>query len=141
MKELNNYLANLAVWNVKLHNLHWNVTGPAFVQVHEYLESLYDNVFAQYDSVAELLKMQGEAPMVKMADYLKIATLKEIDGKDFPIPEVLKLVEADMKTMAAMAKDIRAKADQQDNFQVANLMEDYLAGYAKGLWFIAAMQK
>ena len=24
---LNKYVANLAVWNVKLHNLHWNVKG------------------------------------------------------------------------------------------------------------------
>ena len=40
------YLANLAVWNAKLHNLHWNVVGPAFVQVHEFTESLYDEVFA-----------------------------------------------------------------------------------------------
>ena len=34
------YLANLAVWNAKLHNLHWNVVGRAFVQVHEYTEGL-----------------------------------------------------------------------------------------------------
>ena len=26
-KLLNSYIASLLVWNVKLHNIHWNVTG------------------------------------------------------------------------------------------------------------------
>ena len=42
MKKLNTYLANLAVLNIKIHNLHWNIVGSQFVSVHEYLESEYD---------------------------------------------------------------------------------------------------
>lgn len=44
------YLANLAVLNAKLHNLHWNVVGRAFIQVHEYTEGLYDELFEQFDA-------------------------------------------------------------------------------------------
>ena len=51
--KIKTYLANLAVWNVKLHNIHWNVVGPYFVSVHEYTEKLYDEVFEAYDAVAE----------------------------------------------------------------------------------------
>ena len=50
------YLANLAVLNAKLHNLHWNVVGRAFIQVHEYTEGLYDELFEQFDAVAEAMK-------------------------------------------------------------------------------------
>lgn len=141
MNKLNLYLANLALWNAKLHNLHWNVTGHAFVQVHEFTEKLYDEVFEQYDAVAEIQKMQNEMPIVKLSDYLQQATLQEIDAKDFTPAEVLKIVEADMKTMVALASEIRNEAAQKDNFQVANLFEDYLASYAKNLWFIRAMLK
>ena len=42
---LNTYIANIGVGYIKLHNLHWNVVGPQFKAVHEYLESLY-NAFA-----------------------------------------------------------------------------------------------
>ena len=54
MNKLNVYLSNLALWNVKLHNLHWNVTGRTFVQIHEFTEKLYDEVFEQFDAVAEI---------------------------------------------------------------------------------------
>lgn len=141
MNKLNVYLSNLAVLTSKLHNLHWNVTGQAFVQVHEFTEKMYDGTFEQYDAVAEIQKMQGEMPLVKLADYLANATIKEIDAKEFTIAEVLKIIEADTKIMAALAQEIRDEASKQDNFQVANLFEDYLSGYAKNMWFLKAMQK
>lgn len=137
--KLNVYLSNLAVWTAKLHNIHWNVNGLAFVQVHEFTEKLYDETFEQYDAVAEVQKMQGTMPMVKLSDFLKTATIKEIDAKDFTIEEALKLVEADMKTMSALAKEIRDEADDKDDFQVVAMFEDYLAKYAKNLWFLKAM--
>lgn len=141
MNKLNTYLSNLALWNSKLHNLHWNVTGSTFMQVHQFTEKLYDEVFEQYDSVAEVLKMQNEMPLVKLSDFLKNATLKELDAKDFKPEEVLKIVEADMKEMSALAKEIRDAASAADNFQVANLFEDYLASYSKNLWFLRVMLK
>lgn len=110
MNKLNVYLSNLALWNVKLHNLHWNVTGRTFVQIHEFTEKLYDEV-------------------------------SEIEAKDFTADEVLKIVDADMKTMAALAKEIRDEAAEKDDFAVANMFEDYLASYSKKLWFLRAMLK
>ncbi|MBP3516467.1 MAG: DNA starvation/stationary phase protection protein [Alphaproteobacteria bacterium] len=137
--KLNVYLSNLAVWTAKLHNIHWNVNGLAFVQVHEFTEKLYDETFEQYDAVAEVQKMQGTMPMVKLSDFLKTATIKEIDAKDFTIEEALKLVEVDMKTMSALAKEIRDEAVDKGDFQVVAMFEDYLAKYAKNLWFLKAM--
>ena len=137
--KLNVYLSNLAVWTAKLHNIHWNVNGLAFVQVHEFTEKLYDETFEQYDAVADVQKMQGTMPMVKLSDFLKTATIKEIDAKDFTIEEALKLVEADMKTMSALAKEIRDEADDKGDFQFVAMFEDYLAKYAKNLWFLKAM--
>ena len=49
------YLANLAVLNVKWHNIHWNVVGKQFLRVHTYTEELYDQLFEDFDAVAELL--------------------------------------------------------------------------------------
>lgn len=139
--QLNVYLANLAVWTAKLHNIHWNVTGCAFVQVHEFTEKLYDNTFEQYDAVAEVQKMRDEMPLVRLSDFLKIATIQEVDAKDFGIEEALKLVQADMQEMASLAKTIRDEADKKGDFQIVSMFEDYLDGYAKNLWFLKAMLK
>ena len=137
----NVYLANLGLWLVKLHNLHWNVTGKQFVPVHQFTEALYDAVFEQYDAVAEVMKMQDKMPLVRMSQYLEVATLEETDGRDFSVEEVLDMVEADMKTMQALAQQIRDEAAKEDDFQVQGLYEGYLAYYAKQLWFLRAIRK
>ena len=80
-KKLNTYLANLAVWNVKLHNLHWNVTGHYFKPLHEMTESIYDEVFEAFDSVAEIMKMKGEMPLSTMSEYLAVSTIKEVPAE------------------------------------------------------------
>ena len=32
-EKINVYVATLAVWNVKLHNIHWNVEGHLFISL------------------------------------------------------------------------------------------------------------
>jgi len=138
-KTLNVYLSNLAVLNAKLHNLHWNVTGKQFVQIHEFTESLYDDFFTKYDEVAELLKMKGESPLVKLSDYLANATVEEVESKAFSTDEVLQLVEEDLKTMKELSVDIRNEADKEGDFETVAVFEEHVAGYSKNLWFLKAM--
>lgn len=135
---VNKYLANLVIWNVKLHNLHFNVVGAQFVPTHEYLESVYDEAMEYYDAVAELLKMQGEEPVVRISDYVKIASLEEVDGRAFSVKEAYEILQGDFKLMSDLAKEIRSGADEEDNFPLANLMEDHLDYYSKQLWFLRA---
>ncbi len=141
MKKINKYIANLTVWNAKLHNLHWNVTGKSFMPVHEFTEGLYNEVFTQYDDVAESLKMKNEFPVVKLADCLKLATIQELDSKDYSDSEVLKIVEKDMIMMQDLAKEIREEADKKGDFSTVAMFEEYVASYAKNLWFLRAMNK
>jgi starvation-inducible DNA-binding protein len=47
----------------KLHNLHWNVVGPQFKEVHIYLEDLYNECAEKLDEVAETLKQVNEYPL------------------------------------------------------------------------------
>ena len=61
-KNLDIYLANLAVNYIKLHNLHWNVIGKTFKQVHEYLEEVYDETTESLDEIAVYQKMFGVYP-------------------------------------------------------------------------------
>ncbi len=135
------YLANLAVWNAKLHNLHWNVVGGAFVQVHEFTESLYDEVNEQYDAVAEGAKMRGNFPLVRLTEYLEIATIEEIDSRDYPVEEVVDIILADMLKMRDLAEVIRNGAEEQGDYLRVAQFEGYLEKYAKNIWFLKAMQK
>ena len=138
VQEVNKYLANLAIWNVKLHNLHFNVVGSQFVPTHEYLESVYDNAFEYYDAVAEALEMAGEEPVVRISEYLKLATIEELDGRAFSVKEVYEILQADFKLMSDLALKIREEAGEEDNFALSNLMEDHIEYYTKQLWFLRA---
>lgn len=137
--KLNEYLSNLAVLNAKLHNLHWNVKGKQFVQIHEFTESLYESFFGKYDEVAELLKMKEEKPLVKLADYIENASIKESDKDNFTCEEVLNIVQEDLTKMKNLATEIRNEADEDGDFEVVAEFEDHVSGYSKNLWFIKSM--
>lgn len=140
-KKLQTYLSNLAVLNAKLHNIHWNVEGKQFMQVHKFTEELYEDFFEKMDVIAEILKMKEEKPLVKMNDYVENATVKELSAKSFSCEEALKLVEDDLKEMKDLAIKIREEADFSDDFEIVAEMEDHVAEYSQKLWFLRAMQK
>ncbi len=141
VEKVNGYIANIAVSYIKLHNLHWNVIGPDFKPVHEYLETLYDAMAEVLDESAELLKINGQVPLASMQDYLKVATVKELESKDYSTKEALAIVLADMQLLKAQASELRALANEQDQFDIANLAEDNLANYNKTIWFLSVMNK
>ena len=142
MTNLNEYLANLAVINIKFHNLHWNVVGSQFVALHEYLEAEYDKASDRLDEVAELIRMSGEFPVANIKEYLEISTIKEIeDSKEVSIKEALEIVLSDIKLQKELALEIRKEADEADNFPVANAMEDHIEDYNKQIWFVESSLK
>ncbi|WP_072469505.1 Dps family protein [Urinicoccus massiliensis] len=142
MTKLNTYLANLAVLNIKIHNLHWNIVGSQFVSVHEYLESEYDKAGERLDEVAELIRMSGEFPVANLKEYLEISTIQEIEtSKEVSIKEALEIVLSDIKLQKELALEIRKEADEADNFPVANAMEDHIEDYNKQIWFVESSRK
>jgi starvation-inducible DNA-binding protein len=134
------YLSNVSVLITKLHNLHWNVEGKRFMQMHNFTEELYDYFFEMYDEVAELLKMKGEMPLSTMEDYLEAATIEEVEAKAFTPDEVLAIVEDDLKEMKEMAVEIRNQADEDGDFEVVGEFEEHVGDYSKNLWFIRAIR-
>jgi len=140
MKNIQIYLSNLMVLNVKLHNLHWNVEGKQFVQLHEFTEKLYEALFEEYDAVAELLKMRSISPAARLEDYLKLTTIKEVESRKFTQDEVLDIVESDLTQMYELAKEIRNEADAEGDFVIVMSFEEQIAHYQKNLWFLKAIK-
>lgn len=137
--KLNVYLSTVAVMNIKIHNLHWNVIGPQFMVVHKLTEELYKMFQLQFDTVAEIMKMQGGMPMASMQEYLENSAVSEIEAKPYSDMEVIRALDADCDAIIGLAEDIREQADKEDNYLVVNLMEEYLALFAKHSWMIKSM--
>ena len=141
IKMTNAYLANIGVFYIKLHNLHWNVFGTQFKAVHEYLEQNYDYFAGVLDEVAEYIKMENEYPLASLKDYLETANIVELESKDYSIYETLKIVLEDITLLKNQALDLRVFADKIDKFALANMLEEHLKQYDKTTWFINSMLK
>ena len=138
---MNQYVADLAVLNVKFHNLHWNVVGENFEQVHVYLEKLYDDFFLKFDEVAERIKMLGEFPKASLKDYLEITNIKELGLEDVTVKNALEVAQEELKHLKESALAIRKEADKNDDFVTVSLMEDHVGIYDKEIWFIKSALK
>lgn len=136
VKLLNQYLADLNVLNTKLHNMHWNVTGRSFKQVHVFLEELYDDMFEKFDQAAERIKMMEAYPAASVKEYLELAKITELESKDISIEEAFKNVFADITYLKESAMEIRKVADEADDFGTVMILEDHVADYDKSLYFI-----
>ena len=138
---MNQYVADLAVLNVKFHNLHWNVIGERFEQVHVHLEAIYDDLFVKFDEVAERIKMLGEFPKASIREYLEISKVEELNDEDVTIKKVFEIVKAEIAYLKTLSTAIRTEADGNDDFVTVGLMEDHIAGYCKELWFLKSALK
>ena len=139
--QLNGYLANLGVSYIKTHNLHWNVVGPQFKAVHEYLEGIYDGYAGALDEVAELIRMNGELPAASLKEYLALADIEELPSAEVAIPEALAILLADMKHLKAQAAAIRTAANEEDAFEAVAMMEEQIGQYTKNIWFVESMTR
>ncbi len=137
----NKYLADIAVSYIKIHNLHWNVVGPQFKPVHEYLESIYDAYADILDEVAEIIKMNGAFPAASLKEYLAISTVPELANQDIKDKDAIKAVLENIVFLRDEALSIRKAASDEDCFSLANTLEDHIENYNKNIWFLESMLK
>jgi len=137
----NKYLADIAVSYIKIHNLHWNVVGPQFKAVHEFLETIYDAYADILDEVAELIKMNGAYPAASLKEYLALSTVSELGAQDCKIEDAVKALLENLKFLRNEALALRKAASDEDAFALSNTMEDHIGNYDKNIWFLESMLK
>src|SRR5688572_27484363 len=71
---LNGCLANTVVLFVKTLGFHWNVSGPSFVEMHEFFGKQYEQLKESADEIAERIRQLGNKSKCSMAELLKDAT-------------------------------------------------------------------
>ena len=136
---MNAYLSDLVVFYLKLHDLHWNVKGMQFVPVHQYSESRYEDMAEKFDEIAELIIQHGEKPVSSISEYVKNASIKELNKGVYRDEEVIRIIAEDMAQLKAAAEALRLKMAEEDVFDVVAVLEEHIAGYQKELWFLNSM--
>ncbi|WP_127498777.1 Dps family protein [Paenibacillus glycanilyticus] len=79
---LNKQIANWSVLYIKLHNFHWYVKGTQFFTLHVKFQEFYEEAALHVDELAERLLALKGSPVATMAEYLRIASIKEASGSE-----------------------------------------------------------
>jgi len=141
LNKTNKYLADIAVSDIKIHNLHWNVVGPQFKAVHEFLEGIYDSYSEALDEVAEFIKINGAYPAASLKEYLELSDIEELGKEDIKIENAVRLALENQQALREDALSLRAEADKEDCFSLVNLLEDQIEAYNKNIWFLESTLK
>lgn len=136
--ELNVYLSNQSVMNMKLHNLHWFVSGEGFFTAHAKLEELYTIAADLLDNIAELLLSNKMKPVASLKEQLALATVKELEDVNVSSKEAMKIVLADYELLRADAAKIVKLAEADDKQAIIDMMNGHIAEYDKSIWMLNA---
>ena len=136
--KMNEYLANQQVMFIKLHNLHWYVTGKGFFTLHAKLEELYDRTAEVIDEVAERMLMVGASPVASLQGAMKLAKVKELEDKPVSSEDTVKILLKDVQWWIADTKEVLALAEAEGDAGTADMFTGYLGHYEKLQWMLNA---
>ena len=134
-KLMNEQVANLIVFYVKLHNYHWFVKGNQFYRLHELLDDMYVEITNVYDEVAERMLMLEMKPVATIKESLALATIKEATGKETTV-EMVENVLSDYRYLDERFKAVLDAAEAIEDDVTADLMTTVRADFQKHIWMI-----
>lgn len=134
---LNVLLANQHVLYHKMRNFHWNLVGPSFVEVHEFIEKLYTQLASDIDEVAERIQQLGHTAAGSMAEFLTLSTMKEAKGgKKLQYDAIAELVQDNEACAKDLRNTIAAFEEKYDDPGSVDLLTRLLMGHEKSAWML-----
>jgi len=85
---LSGLLADSYTLYLMTHNFHWNVKGPMFNTLHQMFMTQYTEQWGALDLIAERIRALGYPAPGTYKEFVKLASIKEIDG----VPPALDMV-------------------------------------------------
>ncbi len=137
-ERLNTYLADQMVMYIKLHNLHWYVTGRGFFKLHEKFEELYDETAKIIDDIAERILALGEKPVANMKKALELTNTKELTDDFIEADDAIRALKKDVEYWIRDTKAIIELAETEHDVVTADIFTGYLTEYEKLLWMLRA---
>lgn len=137
IEPLNELLADHAVYYQKLRNYHWNVSGPAFFQLHAKFEEMYLASQEHVDSIAERILALGGHPKSTMKAYLESSRISEDDDVP-PAKSMVQHLVADISTLKTNNRKVKALADEHGDDTTVNLLDSIGDAQDMDAWMLRA---
>jgi DNA-binding ferritin-like protein len=104
IEALNTDLADAYVLYHQLHKHHWNVEGAEFLEIHVFLQEVYEDVEDAADELAERLQALGGVPHASMTTLAENAT---VEAEDEDVYDIRTSLENDLEMMGDIIESYR----------------------------------
>ena len=120
------------------HNFHWNVTGPQFNSLHLMFMGQYTEQWNALDIIAERIRALGHPAPGTYKEFVKLASIKEIDGVPKSDDMIRHLVSAQEAT-ARTARKLFALVNDANDQPTAALLTQRLEIHENTAWMLRSL--
>jgi len=120
------------------HNFHWNVTGPHFNSLHQMFMGQYTEQWNALDMIAERIRALGHPAPGTYKEFVKLASIKEVEGVPRATEMIRKLVAAQEATARTARELYPVVADANDQ-PTADLLTQRLEVHEKSAWMLRSL--
>lgn len=139
---LSKLLADEFVFFSKLLNAHFNVEGPDFHSVHEYLDELYHEQLEVVDSVAEYIRYLGHYAPATLKNYLQLTHLTEdYQGKNDSQGYFKDLTEDLDQIIIFIRENIDPLAEKYKAYGASDFITSVMEKHEKTAWMLRSHLK
>lgn len=134
---LGQVLGDQHVLYLKLRNVHWNIVGARFHELHEVFEGQYTGLALAIDAVAERIRKLGGVAPGSMAEMIALSSLQEVKGELLHGDKAIKLILDDHETVIrALRKHIDTIDEDLGDIGTADFLTDLIREHEKAAWML-----
>jgi starvation-inducible DNA-binding protein len=137
-KGLSHLLADSYTLYLMTHNFHWNVTGPMFNTLHLMFMGQYTEQWNALDIIAERIRALGHPAPGTYKEFVKLASIKEVDGVPKATEMIRLLVDAQEAT-ARTARELFPMVDKANDQPTADVLTQRLDVHEKTAWMLRSL--
>jgi len=135
---LSGLLADSYTLYLMTHNFHWNVKGPQFNSLHLMFMGQYTEQWNALDLIAERIRALGFPAPGTYKEFVKLASIKEVEGVPNADDMVRHLVAAQEAT-ARTARKLLPVVAEADDQPTADLLTQRLDVHEKTAWMLRSL--
>lgn len=135
---LSNFLADSYTLYMMTHNFHWNVKGPQFNTLHTMFMTQYTEQWAALDVIAERIRALGFPSPGTYSEFVKRASIQEVQG----VPKAEDMIRYLVKAQEATAKTARKLfpvVDAADDQPTADVLTQRIDVHEKTAWMLRSL--
>jgi starvation-inducible DNA-binding protein len=120
------------------HNFHWNVKGPMFNTLHLMFMGQYTEQWTALDQIAERIRALDFAAPGTYKEFVKLASIKEIEGVP-KAPDMIRHLVAAQEATARTARKLFPVVEKANDQPTADLLTQRLDVHEKTAWMLRSL--